>query len=230
MSSRKEQKEKLRAEREKREAEAAAAERRRKLIGYGAAGALILAAVVAIVVVIASSGGKAGSDRAAAPADNAAFVKAAIPPKKATNLEAAAAKAGCSVKQFPQEGRNHTNGPYKYKTNPPTSGDHYEIPAQDGAYTQAPNIGQLVHELEHGRIIIWYRPDVSAKLKGQLKALFDEDSYHMVLTPNTTHMPYPVAASGWTRSITCPKMNDNVFDALRLFRDRYRDQGPEKIA
>jgi hypothetical protein len=232
MSSRKEQKEKLRAEREAREAEAAAAERRRKLVGYGAAGALVLVAVVAIVVIIAASGGSSsGSGKKAEPTQNAAaFEKASIPAKKATTLEQAASAANCTVKQFPSEGRDHTNGPYKYKTNPPTSGNHFEIPAADGAYTQAPDIGQLVHELEHGRIILWFNPSAPPEVKGQLKALFDEDPFHMVLTPNTTKMPYEVAASAWTRSITCKTVNDSTWDALRLFRDRYRDLGPEKVA
>ena len=138
--------------------------------------------------------------------------------------------ANCEVKQWPSEGRQHTAGPYKYKTNPPTSGNHFEIPAADGAYTKAPNIGALVHELEHGRIIIWYPPNAPPRVIGQAKALFDEDSFHMVLTPNTTHMPYAIAASAWTRSITCPTVTNDTWDALRLFRDRYRDQGPEKVA
>jgi hypothetical protein len=231
MASRKEQKEALRAERERKELEAAAAERKRRMIGYGAGGGLVLAAVVAVVVVIlASGGGGGGSSKAAEPAQADQFQKASIPAAKATTLEAAAKAAKCEVKQWPSEGRNHTNGPYKYKTNPPTSGNHFEIPAADGAYTQAPNIGALVHELEHGRIVLWYRPDATPQLKGQLKALFDEDSFHMVLTPDETKMPYEVAASAWTRSITCPTVNDNTWDALRLFRDRYRDQGPEKVA
>jgi hypothetical protein len=42
-------------------------------------------------------------------------------------------------------------------------------------------------------------------------------------------MPSQVAASAWTRSITCPKVTPATWDALRLFRDRYRDQGPEQV-
>jgi hypothetical protein len=233
MASRKEQKEALRAERERKEADAKAAARRRQLIGYAAGGGLVLVAVVVVVVVIAASGGGSGSknsSNAAEPVQADAFPKGSIPPAKASTLETAAKAANCEVKQWPSEGRQHTNGPYKYKTNPPTSGNHFEIPAADGAYTKAPNIGALVHELEHGRIIIWYQPNAPAALIGQAKALFDEDSFHMVLAPNETKMPYQIAESAWTRSITCPTVTDATWDALRLFRDRYRDQGPEKVA
>jgi hypothetical protein len=235
MSSRKEQKEALRAEREQREAEAKAAEKRRKMVGIGAAAALVLVAVVAVVLVIALSGGDDGGgddgQRAADPANGEAeFATAPIPPKSdVSTLEDAAKAANCTVKQWPNEGANHTDGPYEYKTNPPTSGDHFIQPAADGAYTEAPDIGQLVHELEHGRIIYWFPPDAPAQLKGQLKSLFDEDPFHMVLVPNETDMPYEVAASAWTRSITCETVTDKTWDALRLFRDRYRDQGPEKV-
>ena len=230
MSSRKEQKEALRAERERKAEEAAAAERRKRMVGFGVAGALVLAAVVAIVVVIASSGG--GGDNmksAAAEPDSASFPKASIPPAKATNLEAAAKAADCKVQQFPSEGRNHVGGHVNYKTNPPTSGNHNEFPAADGAYTKAPEMENLVHSLEHGRIILWFQPNASAQIKGQMKALFDEDSFHMLLSPDTRDLKAQVAASAWTRSITCTKVNDNTWDALRLFRDRYRDQGPEQV-
>jgi hypothetical protein len=233
MASRKEQKEQLRLERERKEAEAKAAARKRQMMGYLAGGGLVLVAVVVVVVIIVASGGGGGKDssNAAEPvANNQDWPKGTIPAAKASTLEEAAKAANCEVKQWPSEGRQHTNGPYKYKTNPPTSGNHFEIPAADGAYLKAPNIGQLVHELEHGRIIIWYAPNATQETIGQAKALFDEDSFHMVLTPNTTGMPYEIAESAWTRSITCKTVTPETWDALRLFRDRYRDQGPEKVA
>jgi hypothetical protein len=53
--------------------------------------------------------------------------------------------------------------------------------------------------------------------------------YHMLMFENTTNMPYAVAATAWTHSLTCPTMNDKVFDALRAFRAQYIDKGPEKV-
>ena len=234
MASRKDQKEALRAERERKAQEAAAAERRKRTIGFGVAGVLVAAAIVAIAVVILSGGGddgggdSGGENRAAEP-DSGDFVKASIPKAQATNLDQAAAAAKCTVKTFSAEGRNHVSGHVDYKTNPPTSGNHFEIPSEDGAYFESPPMEHLVHALEHGRVILWFQPDAPAQLKGQMKALFDEDDFHMLLTPNTRKMPSEVAASAWTRSITCDKVNDKTWDALRLFRDRYRDQGPEQV-
>ena len=51
----------------------------------------------------------------------------------------------------------------------------------------------------------------------------------MLLFQNTTNMPYQVAATAWTHSLTCPTMNDRVFDAIRTFRATYIDKGPEKV-
>ena len=47
----------------------------------------------------------------------------------------------------------------KYKTNPPTSGDHDPTPAEDGVYEadSPPDVEQSVHSLEHGRINIQYK-------------------------------------------------------------------------
>ncbi len=43
-------------------------------------------------------------------------------------------------------------------------------------------------------------------------------------------MPYAVAATAWTQMLGCRQMNDKVFDALRAFRARYVDKGPELVA
>jgi hypothetical protein len=50
----------------------------------------------------------------------------------------------------------------------------------------------------------------------------------MVLLPNDK-MSYEVAATAWGHLIGFDKVTDETFDALRAFRDRYRDQGPEQV-
>ena len=232
MASRKEQKEQLRAERERKAQEAASAERRTRMVGFGAAGLLVAVAVIAIAVVVLAGGGgdtsHSGEARGAEPTDD--FPKGSIPKAKPATLEAAAKAAKCTVKTFPSEGRSHVSGKVDYKTNPPTSGNHFEIPAADGAYNQAPDVEPLVHSLEHGRVVFWFKPGAPAQLQGQMKALFDEDNFHVILAPYSRDLAGEVAASAWTRSIVCPTVNENTWDALRLFRDRYRDQGPEQVA
>jgi hypothetical protein len=89
----------------------------------------------------------------------------------------------------------------------------------------------LVHPLEHGRVEVQYKPGTDKKTVSRLEALLAEqnDGYHMLLFQNTTSMPSAVAATAWTHLLACPSMNEKVFDALRTFRARYIDKGPENV-
>jgi hypothetical protein len=229
VSSRKEQKAKLREERLARERAAKAAERRRQVMGYAVGGGLAGAAVIAIIVVLLVGGGGDGASAGGPAPTDEGWPGGSVPEQKVTDLNAAARAAGCKVNNFRAEGNNHVDGPVTYRTNPPTSGDHNINPADDGSYLQTPETERLVHSLEHGRIIIWYLPRVSNDVKGKLKAIFDEDPAHMIVSPNETGMPSEVAASAWTHSLTCPRYNDQVPDAIRAFKGAFRDRGPEFV-
>ena len=221
MASRKEQKAEARRQREERERAAAAAARRRRTLAYVGAGGLVAAAAVALVVVLLAGGSDDGGSQAEAYPDGS------LPARHITELEPAAKAAGCTLKRFPDYGSRHVPGKVTYRTNPPTSGDHFEIWASDGAHTKAPPTERLVHSLEHGRVIFQFRSSVPASVRGDLKALFDEDPHWVLLTPNATGMPFEVAATAWRQLLGCPRTNPQVFDAMRAFRTRYRDRGPE---
>src|SRR5262245_30961358 len=133
MSSRKEQKEKLREERLAKEQAAAASEKRRRMLGFGVGGVLAAAAIVAVVVaVVAGSGGSDSKDKPkTAPPQGAP-----IPAAKITNLDAAAKAAGCTVRSFTPgaNDRTHTESKVQYKQNPPVFGPHNPVWAADGDY------------------------------------------------------------------------------------------------
>jgi hypothetical protein len=86
-----------------------------------------------------------------------------------------------------------------------------------------------VHALEHGRIIIQFAPDAAEETQAGLLALFEESPRHVIWVPNETDMPYEVAATAWDHLIGCGEMNDRVYDAIRAFRNEYRDKGPEDV-
>jgi hypothetical protein len=232
VASRKEQKERLRKERLAREAEEkrrAERNRRLQMVGGGVIGVGVVAAVVVAIV----AGTSGGSDKPKQSGQINPQVKAVpIPPRKTTDLFATAKAAGCTGKAFPDDGRQHITGTGTYKTNPPTSGNHNPMPAEDGDYSgeQSPAKENAVHTLEHGRIEFQYRPGTPAKVIGQMRTLFNEGgAYHSLLFANTTDMPYKVAAIGWTHLIGCKAVNDKTWDAMRAFRQRYVDQAPEQI-
>jgi hypothetical protein len=228
MSSRQEEKERRRLERLAQEEADARAATRLRLVGIGVGGLIVVAAIVGIVFAIAGSGGdgpKRKPDKTVS-----------IPPQKITNLAAAAHAAGCEVRSFPLYGRDHTDKPVTYKTNPPTSGPHNPVPADDGIYDpgKEPAKEHWVHSLEHGRIVMMYRPGTPTRRIQQLETLFGEEfngssGYHQLLLQNNTKMPYAVAAVAWQRYLGCKTFNPRVFDAIRAFRQRFVDKGPEFI-
>ena len=236
MASRQEEKQRRREERlaQERQADAAAARTRRLQMAFG--GVLVVAVVVVAVVLIAAGGGGSSKEPSSRVGSSAASIPAAGPNAKADKLAAAAKAAGCVTRTFPAEGRTHTTSPVHYRTNPPTSGNHNPTPAADGIYDpgNTPTKEHVVHTLEHGRIELQYRPGTPKHTISQLETLFNEKfngapGYHMLLFENNTKMPYAIAATAWTQLLGCPRMNNRVFDAVRAFRARYTDKGPEFI-
>jgi hypothetical protein len=235
MTSRREEKDRRRAERLAAEQSAAEQAKRRRLYSIVVGGALALAAVAAIVAVAATGGGEDGHGGDATIVGQDSYSGAATPPaQEETDLFRVAAAAGCVLRNPVIEGRTHVppDQDVEYKTSPPTSGNHDPNPAADGFYDAPPTeqtTKNFVHTLEHGRIIIQYDPTLAKRRIDQLGGLFNDDPYHMVLMPNR-RMSYQVATTAWGHLLGCKEVNDQTFDAIRAFRDRYRDQGPEQAA
>ena len=200
---------------------------RRQLVRVtiGLAGGLAALAVVILAVTRASGDASRGGQKAG-PGD---FPHGIRIPAQRFDMRAAAEAARCRLVNPPDEGDEHVGSPVRYRANPPTSGDHRPTAADDGAYVKSPPPEATVHALEHGRVFIQFRPDASERIRGQLFTLFDEDRHHMLLGPNVTGMRPQVAATAWNHALLCPRMNDRVFDAIRAFRDRYRNRGPELV-
>jgi Protein of unknown function (DUF3105) len=236
VASRQEEKEARRRERLERERKDAAAASRRRRLQLGGGVLLAVAAVAAIVVAVAIGLGGSDSEKEAQAPSSGDSSGVKLPEQQTTDIEAAAKAAGCKLSNPAYEGAGHDQKQFTasdYKTNPPTSGAHFPDWYDDGVYEPGttPNLGMLVHTLEHGRIDVQYGKGTPKADVAKLEALLAEqnDGYHMLLFQNTTDMPYAVAATAWTHSLTCPEMNEKVFDAIRTFRARYIDKGPEKV-
>ena len=236
MSRRQEEKQRRREERlAKEKAEKARAARRQRLT-LALGGVAGLAVIAVVVLLISGTIGGGGDDGDASGSQPQAASDVTLPEQQIGDLDEAAKAAGCTVTNPEIEGATHENKQFKasdYKTNPPTSGNHFPEWYEDGVYEPGgvPELGKLVHTLEHGRINVQYKPGTPPETVAELEALLAEqsDGYHMLLYENTTNMDAEVAATAWGHSLTCPEMNDKVFDALRTFRAEYVDQGPEDV-
>jgi tetratricopeptide (TPR) repeat protein len=116
-----------------------------------------------------------------------------------------------------------------YNTIPPTSGPHYGTDARWGLH-QEPVANELqVHNLEHGGVLVQYKPDLSREVIQQIEALVtdlrrDAKYCKMIVAP------YPgldteIALTAWTR---IDKFNGFDADRIKAFADAWLEQGPEK--
>jgi hypothetical protein len=119
-----------------------------------------------------------------------------------------------------------------YQHNPPASGPHYPVWARYQAYTTAVARPYWVHNLEHGAIVLVYRPDAAPALVSALTDTFralpnDSQCGH----PRALLTPDPLLA----RPVTAIAANlvlegDCVSpDAILRFALAHRNQAPENI-
>jgi len=259
MASRKEEKERRRAERLAAERRESGSGRLRLIAGYAVAGLIGAAVLVGVIIALASGGDDDGTSSAsdAAGAEEQAYWRPDIgsipddavpdnregaepPPIEIGDLEASADAAGCELRlDLPDEGSNHFTDEDRdpgWETNPATSGDHYGVPTEvgsgalgDGAFAEPPSMARVVHGLEHGRIAIQYSPDLPEEDQLALKGVFEDDPGGMILFPNPD-MPFEVSATAWRNMVGCETYEGSAtLDVVRNFRDIYRGRGPEEF-
>lgn len=256
MSGRKEERERLREERLAAQRAAQSSDKRRLYLGYAVAGLMVVAILAGLFVVITGgSEDTAGVDSEGNAFPELAFINDEIgtvpdgikfdgregtepPAQEIAVLEDAAKAAGCDLQlDLEDEGNKHLEDEdvpdVEYKTDPPTSGDHYgsnETGAgalADGAYAELPPVGRWVHAMEHSRVIIHYSPDLPEKDQLAIKGIFDESPSGVIMFPNPD-MDAEVAVTAWTQLVTCDSYEGSAtLDVIRSFRDIYRGQGPE---
>lgn len=129
----------------------------------------------------------------------------------------AASAAGCSGVQTPAAsapGGLHLNSgePYTYPQEPATSGYHdpSSLSGDVPVYTEMPPETQLVHNLEHDFVNIYYRSSGDQALPSDVVAALatvakDDPKHHVILTPHTS-LPEGVAlaVTAWNKLLTCP--------------------------
>lgn len=199
----------------------------RKLL-YGVSGAGFVALIV-VVLVIALAGGGTSSAKKVAAAMTAAgcnfrTVKAFVPKGQSVHVASL-------TKKFP------------WNTDPPSNGQHYPVWAVWGFYTQPINPRQVVHNEEHGGVVLWWGSKVPASTVAALHRFYDEQPDGVFGTPYPS-LGSKIAISAWTGNPTdyghngyygqghlakCTTWNAKTKNAFDAFRSAYRGHGPEGI-
>ena len=123
-------------------------------------------------------------------------------------------------------GQNHVPSP-SYAVDPPAGGDHTAEVAKAGQLQgeAAKRLGPIVHALEHGYVVLWYRPDLPDSQRKVLTDLAHRRS-NDILVVERDAMSVPVAATAWGKRLLCTKA---VAAPLEAFAAAYIGKGPEDV-
>ena len=201
---------------------------RHRALLYGISGAGIVALVVVVLVVALGGGGGVGAKQVASSmaAAGCSFrtVKAYVPPGQGVHVASL-------TKKFP------------WNSDPPSNGQHYPLWAVWGFYTDPINPRKVVHNEEHGGVVLWWGAQVPQSTVSALQDFYQEQPDGLFGTP------YPklgskIAITAWTgnpseygrngyfgqgRIATCPSWGPKVKKAFTDFRSAYRGHGPEGV-
>ena len=132
----------------------------------------------------------------------------------------------------------------RWATFPPSGGSHFRLWATWGFYRKAVNPRMVVHNEEHGGVVIWWGPDVPPSTVDQLEAFYRSSPVAVFGTP-IAGLGSKIALTAWNadprwtgepglaykhgyygtgRIAICPAFDENAFAA---FRDAYRGKSPQ---
>jgi hypothetical protein len=180
---------------------------RHRMILYGISAAGFVGLIVVVLIVVLAGGGS-GNAKAAVTAIRA---------------------QGCEYHKYPAQPRTphystlNPSPPPKWNSFPPTSGRHYYIPLPFGLYTEVMPEIRLVHNLEHGAMILQYGDKVPAAQVQQINEWYQKDANALVVAP-LPKLGDKVAMTAWTEWAECTGFN---VKAANAFRKAFRYHAPE---
>jgi hypothetical protein len=131
------------------------------------------------------------------------------------------------------QGREHvqegTPAPYAWNSDPPTSGWHDPAAARPGVYLEPLPDTKLVHNLEHGYVIISYHcgdllQGECDELVGKLEDLFASFAgFKLIVVPRPS-LTARIALTAWGWIDTFEEYDEQ---RIAAFINAHRDKGPE---
>lgn len=130
---------------------------------------------------------------------------------------------------FPDQGREHIkegDAHPAYNSNPPTSGWHYGTPADWGVSKEEIPQERLVHNLEHGGVVIQYKSELDAQTIAKLEDLKNSEfECKLVVTPYKG-LDNNIAVSAWQRLYKSDTYDE---ETVKNFIRKYRNRAPELV-
>jgi len=144
---------------------------------------------------------------------------------------------------FPDQGRQHiAEGATHpaYNSHPPTSGWHYAIWADWGVYKEELPQERLIHNLEHGGIVIQYKnpssgqnlsdsaskPTLDKTIIAKLEDLKKSEYQCKIVVAPYSKLDKNIAITAWRHLYKTDTYEEAT---IKAFIDRYHDLGPEAV-
>jgi hypothetical protein len=118
--------------------------------------------------------------------------------------------------------RNETH--LAYSSNPPTSGPHWAGVAGPGIKDKPVADELVLHSMEHGAVVVWYRSDLSQEDVDKIKEAFNSASGKKIMLPRAS-LDVPVALTSWGYLLKLEIIDGGV---IKEFIETNNDRAPEK--
>ena len=118
--------------------------------------------------------------------------------------------------------RNETHS--AYKSNPPTSGPHWVGVARPGIKTEPVPDELVLHSMEHGATVVWYREGLEQTEVDKIREAFNNSSGKKIMLARKD-LDVPVALTSWGYLLKL----ENIDQAkIKEFFETNNDRAPEK--
>lgn len=128
------------------------------------------------------------------------------------------------------QGREHIAPGAKhepYTSNPPVSGPHYAERSECGIFEELIPVETLIHNMEHGQVVVYYKPDLAKeevqKLKDFVMPLLPDG---WILMARNEDISSNIALASWGRYQLFDAFNEAAFQAY--YKENIK-RGPERI-
>ncbi|MDP3963533.1 MAG: DUF3105 domain-containing protein [bacterium] len=147
---------------------------------------------------------------------------------RSANKKSAEVESNLHAETFASEGQEHVTEVSldDYKTVPPTSGPHYAQQTNWGNHVESVPEGYQIHNLEHGGVIIHYKPDLDTSIVDKLKAIGERYNWSKIIVHPYPALDTNIALTAWTK---LDKFGEYDEERILAFIEAFRNHGPENV-
>lgn len=113
-----------------------------------------------------------------------------------------------------------------YTTNPPTSGPMMDELAGAGIHNQEVPDERVIHSMEHGAAVVWYKADLPKEEVEKIVKAFNSAGGKKIMLPRK-NLDSPVALTSWGRLLKLEAIDEGKITEFIITNE---DRGPEKAA